>query len=59
VQFKTMPVDGDIKFLLQPDQAGPLGDVAERSDEVGIEADGKFGILMVHGHYYMPNGTRQ
>jgi len=54
-----MPVDGDIKFLLQPDQAGPLGDVAERSDEVGIEADVKFGILMSHGHYYMPNGTRQ
>ena len=39
MQLEPSPVDLDIEFLLQPDQAGSLGDVAERSDEIGIESD--------------------
>jgi hypothetical protein len=32
-----MPIDLNIEFFLQSDQTSPLSDIAERSDEVGIE----------------------
>jgi hypothetical protein len=34
VQFETVPFDFNSELFFQPDQTGPLGDIAERSDEV-------------------------
>jgi hypothetical protein len=38
MQLKAAPVEIEIEVFEQPDQAGSLSDVAERSDEVGVKA---------------------
>jgi hypothetical protein len=38
MQLEPAPVEIEIEFLEQPDQTASLSDVAERSDEVGVEA---------------------
>jgi hypothetical protein len=37
MKLEAPPVHVDVEFILQPDQAGPLSDIAEGSDEVGID----------------------
>jgi hypothetical protein len=37
MELESPPVYVHVEFLLQPDQAAPLSDVAEGSDEVGID----------------------
>ncbi len=49
MKLEAPPVYLDIEFLFQPDQAGPLRDVAERSDEIGIETQ-NHGLV---AHYYL------
>jgi len=38
MQLEAAPVEVEIEFPQQPDQTASLSDVAERSDEVGVEA---------------------
>jgi hypothetical protein len=55
MQLEAAPVEVEVVFLEQSDQTASLRDVAERSDEVGVEAEFHDGIPVAP---FPPGGTR-
>ncbi|MEE8414574.1 MAG: hypothetical protein V3R96_08480 [Dehalococcoidales bacterium] len=48
MKFKPTPIDFDVELPLQSDQTDPLRDIAEWSDEVGIESQYQLRVLYSH-----------
>ena len=53
MQLETAPVERDVVFIEQSDQTTSLSDVAERSDEVGVEEQGFGHCCFLRGHCVM------
>jgi hypothetical protein len=54
MQLEAAPVEVEVVFTEQPDQTASLRDVAERSDEVGVETELHGGIAVAPSP---PGGT--
>jgi hypothetical protein len=59
MQLEPAPVELEVIGVQQPDQTGLLGDVAEGSDEVGVEAeDHRFYIVQEAHHHKDTKDTK-